>query len=108
MTEPELVAAAEATDNFNDTKAQNAAADCVAGIYRELRSRGLESQQALLPLLDHPSIKVRGWAGAHALEFAPDIGEEALNKIAAGDVSLHEFEAKITLREWRAGRLRFP
>lgn len=112
MTDEELVAtyvrAAEASAAFENPAAQNAAADCVAGVYRLLRTRGSESQSLLLPLLSHPNIKVRQWAAAHALEFEPTAGERALTEIAGGERPLFAFEAKITLREWRAGRLRFP
>lgn len=112
MSIGELVAtyvqAAEASADFDKPRLQNAAANCVASVYRQLRSRGLESQRALLPLLAHPSLKVRQWAAAHALQFAPEAGVPVLSEMAKDKVSLYGFEAEITLREWRAGRLRFP
>ena len=90
-----------------DYKAGNKAADRVAAAYRTLRERGLSSQLKLLPLLRDPETGVRGWAGAHALEFAPDQGELVLTQLAS-QRGLIAFSAKMTLQEWRAGRLRFP
>jgi len=87
------------------THTANADAVEIAAIYRELRSR--RKQSALLPLLDVDEPGVQAWAGAHALEFAPEEGEPVLARLAEGD-DLMAFDAKITLREWQAGRLRFP
>jgi len=73
--------------------------------YRELRRRGSES--ALLVLLESKDEGVTAWAGAHALEFAPEQAEPVLAKLAESP-GLLGFGAQITLREWRAGRLTFP
>lgn len=85
----------------------NAQAEVVAGAYRELRRRGSEAQRHILHLLDDDDESVRSWAGAHALEFASERGEAVLAALANGK-SLPAFNAKMTLREWRAGRLSFP
>jgi hypothetical protein len=45
----------------------NPAADKVAAIYRVIRSRGLEHQRLLLPLLLSSDSGVCAWAAAHAL-----------------------------------------
>jgi hypothetical protein len=82
--------------------------DRIAAIYRELRRRGPEAQNQLLSLLDHADPGVRGWVGAHALEFAPHLGEPALMALVCVQDSLVSFSAEMTLREWRAGRLEFP
>ncbi len=81
--------------------------EIVAGVYRELRSRGSEAQRALLRLLSHDDIAVRGWAAAHALEFAPEDRQLVLEEIARTPGILG-FEAQMVLQEWRAGRLKFP
>jgi Domain of unknown function (DUF2019) len=85
----------------------NRAADTIAAIYRELRGRGDQSRQAILPLLlsDNPS--VRGWAGAHALEFAPEQGRAILEDLAK-EKGLIAFSAKTTLKVWAEGKLQFP
>lgn len=87
---------------------QNRAAHCVAEVYRELRRRGADSQAQLLPLLSDPNPAVRMWAATHSLEFEPDLGEPVVAEIARLDPSLRGFTATITLREWKANRLRFP
>jgi hypothetical protein len=85
----------------------NAEAESIAAAYRELRQRGEQSQRALLRLLDDADPSVRSWAGAHALEFAPEAGEPVLEELATGS-SIIAFDAKMTLREWRKGTLSFP
>lgn len=100
--------AAAAADDLANSATQNFAADCVARVYRELRSRGPASQRRLLPLLGHTHPGVRAWAAAHALEFDPTAGESVLAVMAKSDATLRGFSADVTLREWRAGRLRFP
>jgi hypothetical protein len=90
-----------------DSERANGAARSIAAIYSELRRRGIAAQRELLPLLHDLSPGVRAWAGAHALEFAPDVGEQALTVLSQMPGSLVGFSANITLLEWRAGRLRF-
>jgi hypothetical protein len=88
-----------------DSKRANQAHDVVAAIYRRLREQG--EQRQLLPLLSHDDAAVVAWAGAHALEFAPEEGERALAELAQRD-GLIGFGARMTLSEWRAGKLTFP
>ncbi len=113
MADLELVtvyAAAAAIADRLDVPAtrQNRAADCLAAVYRELRRRGPDAQAALLPLVTDPNPGVRLWAAVHALEFDPARGEPVVAEAARSDPSLRGFSAQITLREWKAGRLRFP
>ena len=88
-------------------KVTNQAADRIAAIYRELRSRGDTERRAILPLLLSDDPNVRAWAGAHALEFAPDQGEPILAELAK-ERGLIGFGAYMTLKVWREGQLRFP
>lgn len=85
----------------------NKAADEIASIHSELRGRGSAALERLLPLLKDEDSSVRCWAGAHALMFAPKEGVAVLEDLAASP-GLIGFAAKMTLKEWRAGRLRFP
>jgi Domain of unknown function (DUF2019) len=90
-----------------DYRAGNPAADTVAAIYREIRSRGVEHQRRLLPLLLSADDGIRGWAAAHALELEPGQGEAILLDIAKLN-GLQGFSARMTLKVWRGGTLRFP
>lgn len=88
------------------SRAANAAATRLATVYSELRIR--DARQSLLPLLEDTNPSVRCWAAAHALEFAPEKAEEVLKTMADGAPGPLRADAVMTLREWRAGRLRFP
>jgi hypothetical protein len=90
-----------------DYKVGNKASDLLAKIYSEIRSRGRESQHALLPLLADEDSGVRLWAASHALDFSSEKAEPVLESL----VPVGKFLglcAKTTLEEWRAGRLSFP
>jgi hypothetical protein len=91
-----------------DAKSANEAYEAVAGLYGELRRRGQAAQRALLPLLTNADLGVRAWVGAHALEFAATEAEPVLTAMSEIPKSLVSFSAKMTLREWREGKLRFP
>ncbi|MEJ7788133.1 MAG: DUF2019 domain-containing protein [Solirubrobacteraceae bacterium] len=84
-----------------DSGAANEAHDRVAAIYRQLREQ--DSRSVLLPLLEHPDAGVRGWAAAHALEFAPTNGERVLEELAASEAGIDGFTAEQTLAVWRDG-----
>jgi hypothetical protein len=88
-------------------KETNRAADTIAAIYRELRGRDNQSRQAILPLLLSDNASVRGWAGAHAMEFAPEQGRAILEDLAK-EKGLIAFSAVMTLKVWGEGKLRFP
>lgn len=90
-----------------DYRAANRAHDVLASAYRTLRARGPDSQAKLLQLIRDPDVGVRTWVAAHALEFSPEMGEPVLMDLAA-QPGVAGFNAQMTLREWRAGRLRFP
>src|SRR5687767_10244301 len=83
----------------------NQQADIIATVYSELRRRGRDAQLALLPLLKHTDPHVRGWTGAHALEFASAEGVATLEELRKCGGMLG-FDAEITLEEWRKGKLR--
>jgi hypothetical protein len=103
----EAAAAHRAAVDAADHRLANRHHDEVAAVYRELRRRGEAAQRELLPLLRHADPGVRAWAAAHALEFAPIEGEPVLTELAEVPKALG-MSATMTLREWRAGRLRFP
>ena len=86
----------------------NAAHEVISSVYRELRRRGPDAQRALLDLLGDPDLGVRCWAASHALEFSPLDGERVLSEVASLPKSLAGFSARMTLKQWRDGKLRFP
>ena len=86
----------------------NASYDLISAAFRELRRRGADALELLLPLLVDERISVRVWAGAHALQFRPEQATSVLEEIAAGSHGLLGFDADMTLKEWRNGKLSFP
>jgi hypothetical protein len=82
-------------------KIANRAYHRISTVMRELRERGPHALSALLRLLEDERIEVRGWAAAHALEFAPDRAVHVLECIASGPASLEELSAKMVLQQWR-------
>ena len=101
----EYEAAAASHGGAKNSKEANRAADRIAAAYRELRAS--ESRDLLLPLLGHENPSVRAWAASHALEFAPERGAAVLEDLANGRPGPIRASATFTLREWRAGRLKF-
>jgi Domain of unknown function (DUF2019) len=95
----------EATEN-GDRKKANKSAELVSAIYSELRRRGPDAQRHLLSLTTDPTPGVRLWAASHALEFSPAEGENTLERLIV-EGRLLGLSAQTTLKEWRAGRLRF-
>jgi hypothetical protein len=95
----------DATES-SDHRTANAAGEQIGKTYSEIRRRGIEAQRLLLPLLSDGSPGVRMWAAAHALEFSPNQGEPVLEQLV-GVGRFLGLSAEMTLREWRAGRLRF-
>lgn len=92
--------------SVGDHKVANKSYDIVAGVYREIRHRGPETQKALLTLIVHNDPLVRRWAASHALEFAPEEGTPILEEIAKSG-GLMGLNAEMTLMEWRNGTLEF-
>ena len=75
--------------------------------WRELRNRGEDGRAALTVLLQDSNPHVRLWAASHVLEFAPMDAEAELERLAHGPPSVVRLDAEMTLREWRAGNLKF-
>jgi len=67
-----------------------------------------EATHLLHPLLDSSDVGPCTWAAAYLLAHQGDSNaEKALIKVAAED-NIHGFGAEMTLKEWRAGRLKLP
>jgi hypothetical protein len=63
-----------------------------------------EGRQAIEGFLEDEEVDVRLTAAAHTLAWDPERAQAVLEEIAAGD-SNHAFEAGMTLKEFRVGRL---
>jgi hypothetical protein len=82
------------------------------GAYRQLsharealRTSSDGGQGALLALLDHSEDSVRTWAAYFLLPSKPGAALATLDAIGSGQ-GLIAFDAVMTTKEWRAGRLR--
>ncbi len=74
--------------------------DRTAAIVLELQRRG--EPRELLTLLHDEALPVRKWAAMHALYFAPEEGQQALEQLEQeGNPG-----SGIVLREWREGLFR--
>ena len=90
-----------------DHATANRSYDTIAFVCRELRRRGRDAQLELLGLLNERDPYVRMWAATHALEFAPEAGVNILKELTTSE-GIVGFDAQMTLKAWREGRLRFP
>lgn len=79
----------------------------IVTVWKELRSRGEAGQAALAQLMGSSNPHVRSWAASHVLEFAPRSAEAELERLANGPPSIVRLDAEMTLKEWRAGNLKF-
>lgn len=103
----EAAAAHGQASGSGDHRKANAQFRRIDAAWKELRTRGREGPDALSSLLDDANLHVRGWAASHALESAPQAAESVLEQIASGPPGIARFNAEMTLREWRAGNLKF-
>jgi hypothetical protein len=73
-----------------------------------LRERADRGESVLIELLDHPNGWVRLDAAIHLLPLQAELASTILESLASGPRSEVEFEARMILREWRAGTLNVP
>jgi hypothetical protein len=62
---------------------------------------------SLAELLEHSDRSVRCWAATHLLRAKPESAIDTLEELAT-QKDIAGFNAKMVLREWRAGRLQPP
>jgi hypothetical protein len=96
--------AAEITGDA-DVAVANQAHDELHEAYKLLSSTP-QGREAIQRLMIDQNPRVQCWAAAHSLFWVPDTARSVLEALASGDDFL-AFEAKITLREFDAGRLTF-
>jgi hypothetical protein len=91
-----------------DFKKGNAAYDRMKVALAELRGRADRGESVLIELLNHPNGWVRLGAATHLLPLRAELASTILESLASGPQSEVEFDARMVLREWRAGRLNVP
>jgi len=67
--------------------------------------KDLQAVSSLKDLLQHENESVVVWASLHLLPYESKIAEDALARIAKKG-GLIAFDAEMTLKEWKAGRLK--
>lgn len=92
---------------LGDDRKANEQHDKLRAVYREIKAHGREASLSILRLLDSDSIGVRIWTAYFSLEFAPEIGASVLEEISRTSKGIQRFTAEMTLKEWKAGRLKF-
>ncbi|MEA2912456.1 MAG: hypothetical protein QOJ15_4537 [Bradyrhizobium sp.] len=88
-----------------DYKRGNTAFDRMLAAHAELKAYPDRGESILTELLGYPNRWVRLAAATHLLPLRKELASEALDDLASGPRSEVEFNAKMVLREWRAGRL---
>jgi Domain of unknown function (DUF2019) len=86
-----------------DFETANKAHDSILKIYNELK---IDDQlQVLKGLLKNENSSVRLWSATHLLAESEAEALETLEDVAKGD-SIIGFNAKMVIKEWKAGRLK--
>ena len=88
-----------------DYKSGNKAFDRMLAALAELQGRADRGELALTELLNHQNGWVRLGAATHLLPLRAELASKVLEDLASGPRSEVEYDARIVLREWRAGRL---
>jgi len=91
-----------------DPKTANRLYRQMAKLYAEIKHRGTQAQRQILPLLDDEDASVRASAATYALEFDARAAEPVLEKIDREERNLCGLTAQMVLKQWKAGKLRFP
>lgn len=82
----------------------NLLVDRLQSLHLKLRQTS-EGRKAITNLIDDENPTVRLWSAGYALGWSPKKAEKALEGLAEG-AGLTSFSAKITLREFRSGKLK--
>jgi hypothetical protein len=91
-----------------DYKTGNAAIERLMKDLAELRAHADRGEAVLLKLISHPNHWVKSAAAWHLLPLRAELACAVLENLATGPPSELEFNAKMLLQEWRAGRLKVP
>jgi hypothetical protein len=77
---------------------------CALKELRDLPDNGITD---LISITSHADLGVRVWAATHLLPYAESMATSIL-ELACKQKGFAAFDAKMVLREWRAGRLVVP
>jgi hypothetical protein len=104
---------AEAADHgrgleSGDSERANTAIERMMAALLELRGHADRGESILIELLNHPNAWVKLSAATDLLPLRAQLASTILENLASGPRSEVEFNAKMVLREWRAGRLKIP
>jgi hypothetical protein len=86
----------------------NRAHDQLMEALRGLRAMPDRGEAGLLELISHQSDWVREWASTHLLPLAEARALATLEELTNAKSAFVRVNAKMVLREWRAGRLKVP
>lgn len=88
-----------------DNEEANEAYSKLIAIVRQLRQAPDQGAADLKEALKNEDAHVQCWAATHLLPLDETIAVSTLERLAADSASLAGFDAKMVLREWRAGSL---
>jgi hypothetical protein len=89
-----------------DYKTGNKAYDRKRAAVVELRKLPDRGEAALVALLEHPNLWVKKSAATYLLPLREDLACATLERLELSSNKHLAFDAKMTLQEWRSGRLK--
>jgi Domain of unknown function (DUF2019) len=89
-----------------DAPATNKAYEQLISALRELRKESDKGERFLLELLENDDLSVVTWSALYLLPLREADATAALERVAKSGVPRIGFSAEMTLKEWRAGRLK--
>lgn len=89
-----------------DAPATNRAYKKIILALNELREMPDRGEGFLSNLLQNEDLSVVSWAASYLLGSRPEEAVQALERVARDALPLIAFGAEMTLKEWRAGRLK--
>ena len=87
-----------------DDEAANKQHDALIAALQSLRASAVDWPEILQDALSDADPHVRGWAATHLLAVGPEPATSTLEELAS-QKGIAAFNARMVLREWRAGRL---
>jgi hypothetical protein len=95
-----------ASTQKGDSKAANEAYARLAGRMKKIRKEADRGKAFLEEAIRSEDSSVVCWAALYLLPLNEKAAKEALAMLAAQPTGIDAFNARMTLREWKAGRLK--